>query len=159
VIALVSCAIVASFAAAQQPPPTRQRVRPAVPPPRSEHHGEPPGWKFTLPKGDPAKGREVFAKLECFKCHEVKGQSFPTPSDPANAGPELASMASHHAAEFIAESIVNPNAVIDDAKFRASNGSSKMPSFNDSINVQELVDLVAFLKSLTPPAGSRGHGH
>jgi len=27
-----------------------------------------------------------------------------------------------------------------------------MPSFNDSITVQDVVDLVAYLRSLTPPA-------
>jgi len=34
-------------------------------PPRRNHHG-PGAAQFTLPKGDPAKGREVFAKLECY---------------------------------------------------------------------------------------------
>lgn len=121
-------------------------------------HQMPKGWKFTLPKGDPAKGREVFTKLECFKCHEVKGQAFPVPDDRENAGPELSEMGPHHDVEFFAESIVNPNAVIDEPKFRAADGSSRMPSFNDSITVQELVDLAAFLKSLSPPAGAAG-GH
>jgi len=39
--------------------------------------------------------------------------------------------------------------------------SSKMPSFNDSMTVQEAIDLVAYLRSLKPapgtPAGHRGH--
>ena len=41
--------------------------------------------------------------------------------------------------------------------YAASDGSSKMPSFNDSMTVQEVVDLVAYLRSLKPPAGG-GHG-
>jgi mono/diheme cytochrome c family protein len=146
-------------AAGAQPPSSRQRARPVVPRPRSdESHGTPPGWTFTLPRGDPAQGREVFAKLECYKCHEVKGESFPAPADPASAGPELASETRHHPPEFLAESIVNPNAVIDEPRFRAPDGSSRMPSFNDSITVQELIDLVAFLRSLAPPAGDADRG-
>lgn len=125
-------------------------------PAAGQAHEMPKDWKFTLPKGDPAKGREVFTKLECFKCHEVKGQPFPAPGDKDNAGPELAEMGPHHDAEFFAEAIVNPNAVIDEARYRAPDGSSRMPSFNDSITVQELIDLAAYLRSLSPPAGAAG---
>jgi cbb3-type cytochrome oxidase cytochrome c subunit len=87
----------------------------------------------------------------------VKGEKFPAPSDPANAGPELAYMSAHHPAEFFAESIVNPRAVVDRG-YAASDGSSKMPSFNDSMTVQEMVDLVAYLAGLKAPGGG-GHKH
>lgn len=46
-----------------------------------EAHGTPPGWTFTLPKGDPARGRAAFERFECFKCHEVQGEKFPGPTD------------------------------------------------------------------------------
>src|SRR2546428_5351956 len=79
-----------------------------------EMEGNPKGWTFTLPSGgDPTKGRAVFAKLECYSCHEVKGENFPKPASGGAIGPELSSMAGHHTSEFIAESIVNPSAVID----------------------------------------------
>ena len=134
------------------------QTRPAPRPSADGHaaHGTPRGWTFTLPAGDPARGRAAFEKFECFKCHEVKGEKFPAPSDPANAGPELAYMSAHHPAEFFAESIVNPRAVID-RRYAASDGSSKMPSFNDSMTVQEMVDLVAYLTGLKAPGG--GHRH
>lgn len=122
-------------------------------------HGTPPGWRFTLPQGDPEKGRAVFVKLECYACHAVKGQTFPGVTDGAHVGPELSEMAAHHEREFFAEAIVNPNAVIDEPQWRAPDGTSRMPSFNDSITVQELVDLVAFLKSLTPPVAATDHKH
>jgi cbb3-type cytochrome oxidase cytochrome c subunit len=35
------------------------------------HH--PAGWRLSMPKGDPVKGREVFVKYECYFCHEVRG--------------------------------------------------------------------------------------
>ena len=123
----------------------------AAPPASQDAHGVPKDWTFTLPKGDPAKGRELFSKFECYKCHDVEGESFPKTTNGENVGPELAEESAHHPPEFLAESIVNPNAVIDEPRFRAPDGSSRMPSFNDSMTVQEVIDLVAFLKHLTPP--------
>lgn len=118
--------------------------------------GVPRGWRFTLPVGDPNAGREVFAKLECYKCHEVKGHGFPEVSRAASErGPELTGMGSHHPAEYFAESIINPNAVIITEKgYTGADGLSIMPDYRDSLTVAELIDLVAFLKSLD---GERGH--
>jgi mono/diheme cytochrome c family protein len=118
-------------------------------------HGTPQGWKFTWPKGDPVKGREAFVKLECYSCHQVKGEAFPAPGDKEKVGPDLSMMGPLHDADYFAEAIINPTAVIEKGKgYEASDGSSKMPSFNDSLTVQELIDLVAFLRELKPPAGS-----
>lgn len=135
------------------------QTRPAPRPPAGhEVHRTPPGWKFTLPKGDPAKGRAAFERFECFKCHEVKGEKFPAPSDKSNAGRELAQMSAMHPPEFFAESIVNPGAVIDRG-YAAPDGSSKMPSFNDSMTVQDVIDLVAYLTALKVPGAESGHKH
>ena len=38
------------------------------------HH--PKGWTFTMPKGDPVKGRTVFDKFSCYSRHEVRGEKF-----------------------------------------------------------------------------------
>src|SRR5712691_3691094 len=111
-------------------------------------HGTPEGWKFGLPTGDAAKGREAFAKFECYKCHEVKGETFPSTPDKENVGPELSAMAPLHDVEYFAESIVNPRKAVE---------KGKMPSFNDSMTVQELVDLVAYLKSLKAPRAAPAH--
>jgi mono/diheme cytochrome c family protein len=126
-------------------------------------HGTPKGWRFAWPKGDPVKGREVFQKLECYGCHEVRGERFPMPTDSARVGPELAGMAQLHPPEYFAESIINPGAVIERGRgYAASDGSSKMPSYTDSLTVQETIDLVAYLRQLRPPAaparGRGGHG-
>src|SRR3989441_2840999 len=119
--------------------------------------GVPRGWKFALPVGDPAKGRQVFADLECSKCHAIQGESFPkTGGDAKNVGPELTGMGGQHPAEYFAESILSPNAVIlDGPGYTGPDGKSIMPTYADSLSVTQLVDLVAFLKSLT--AG--GHAH
>jgi mono/diheme cytochrome c family protein len=118
-------------------------------------HATPKGWRFTWPKGDATRGREVFQKLECFTCHEVRGERFPAPSDAGRAGPELSMMGPLHPPEFVAESIINPSAVIEGGRgYAAADGSSKMPSYGDSLTVQEAIDLVAYLRQLRPPAGA-----
>ena len=128
-------------------------------------HGTPAAWRFRWPKGDPVKGRQVFVKLECYSCHEVAGETFPVPSQAGRIGPELAAMGPLHESEYFAEAILNPNAVIQPGKsYEASDGTSKMPSYNDAVTVQEVVDLVAYLMALKPPAtgaapaGQDGHG-
>src|SRR5215468_692077 len=70
--------------------------------------GVPRGWTFQLPVGDARAGHKVFVDLECFACHEVKGESFPHPAKVARgAGPELTGMGAHHPAAYFAESILN----------------------------------------------------
>jgi L-cysteine S-thiosulfotransferase len=112
--------------------------------------GVPKGWKFLVSPGDPAKGREVFVTMECFACHEVKGEDFPKTSKRSHEpGPELTGMGSHHPAEYFAESIMNPNRVIVQGPgYTGSDGLSKMPDYNDVMTVGQLVDVVAYLKSL-----------
>jgi sulfur-oxidizing protein SoxX len=119
--------------------------------------GVPPGWRFSWPDGDAKKGREAFAKLECYQCHEVKGESFPpvTP-DPARRGPALAGMGDHHPAEYFAEAIINPNAVIVTGPgHTGADGLSIMPDYRDSLTLAETIDLVAYIRSLS--GGDHAH--
>ena len=122
-------------------------------------HGTPKDWKFTLGKGDAAEGRRLFVEIECHKCHEIKGESFPSvAADEKDVGPELSQMAGMHPIEFFAESIANPDAVIDaDAKeqgYVGTDGKSKMPGFADVLTVKQLTDLATYLASL-----GGGHKH
>jgi cytochrome c553 len=157
--------LVVALGAANAQQGTRAPARPQAPratTPGHADHGTPAGWKFKWPKGDPAKGRQAFAKFECYSCHEVKGEKFPAPSDKAKVGPELSMMGPLHEALYFAEAIINPSASIEPGKgYNAADGFSKMPSYNDSMLVQEVIDLVAYLSSLKPvgamPAGHRGH--
>ncbi len=129
-------------------------------------HGQAPDWKPTWPVGDPRRGREVFVRLECYSCHEVKGEQFPGPSQPGKVGPELSQMGPLHTIEYFAEAIINPSGTIEKGQgYEAADGSSKMPSYNDVLTVQQLIDLVAYLRGLRPPgAGAAvppahgGHG-
>jgi len=157
VVAAFAGAILCGSAEAHAQAPQGPGPRPRAP----SEHGDPEGWRFTIPAGDAARGRAVFEKFECYKCHEVKAEKFPAPSQRDAIGPELSAMGGHHSAGFLAESIVNPNAFIDKKSGYASrNGVSKMPSFNDAMTVQELIDVVAFLKGLGPagaPSSGRHH--
>jgi hypothetical protein len=123
------------------------------------NHGVPRGWKFGVQPGDAARGRELFAELECYKCHEVDNGKFPVPLDGKYVGPELTGMGRLHPAEYIAESILFPNNVIvDEPGHTGPDGSSKMPSYADSLTVTQWLDLVAYLKSLTE-GGEHPEGH
>ncbi len=124
--------------------------------------GVPPGWRFTLPPGDAMRGKALFATLECYRCHVVAGAGFPTPGgDATHTGPELTGMGAHHPAEYFAESIIDPNAVVlAGPGFTGPDGRSIMPSYADSLTVAQLQDLVAYLASLTQQApGATGAMH
>jgi mono/diheme cytochrome c family protein len=115
-------------------------------------HGPSPDWNFTLSPGEAVEGRKVFVEFECYKCHEIKGEEFPSLSrDDKGLGPELSQMA-RHPLEFLVESIVNPNAVLEpadkDKGYVGEDGKSKMPNFNEVLTVKQVTDLAAYLKSL-----------
>jgi copper resistance protein D len=111
-----------------------------------ESGGVPPGWVFVPPAGDAAHGREVFIRLGCYACHRIKGEELP----PSSAlGPELTGVGQHHPAGYLLESILNPNAVIVQGRgYTRPDGASAMPDFRGQLSVSDLVDLVAYLKSL-----------
>jgi mono/diheme cytochrome c family protein len=104
-----------------------------------------------LPMGDPTAGREVFIKLECSQCHTVQGEQFPEAGkEPSQLGPELMGMGGHHSAEYFAESMLNASAVIImGLGYTGVDGLSIMPDYRESLAVSELIDLVAYCKSLT----------
>ena len=110
--------------------------------PVETHH--PIGWRFTMPKGDPAKGKTVFEKFECHYCHEVRGEQFP---EPVESAPELSQMGGLHPVEFFAESIMNPNAVVPKT-YRDADGKSPMTNFTEKMTVKELIDVSAYVASL-----------
>jgi putative copper export protein/cytochrome c551/c552 len=108
--------------------------------------GVPDGWRFTPPDGDAEKGRAIFARLQCYTCHAVAGEKFPRPS---GVGPALDDVGRHHPAGYLFESVINPNAVIVEAPgYTGRDGRSIMPDYRDSLSTRDLIDLIAYLKSL-----------
>ena len=99
----------------------------------------------TPPPGDAARGRSVFVKLQCFRCHSVRGERVPAPSRP---GPDLTEVGRYHAG-YLLESIMNPNArIVDGPGYTDARGLSTMPDYREKLTVTELIDLVAYLKGL-----------
>ena len=108
--------------------------------------GVPSNWLFTPPGGDVARGRALFSTLQCYACHTVNGEGFPTPT---GAGPDLTGMGEHHPAGYLAESILNPNAVIVEGPgYTGPDGRSTMPDYREHLSLADFIDLVAYLKSL-----------
>ena len=67
-------------------------------------------------------------------------------------------MGGHHPAEYFAESIINPNAVVVTGPgHTGADGLSIMPDFRDSLTLAETIDLVAYIRSLT--GGDHAHHH
>lgn len=167
---LLALAMVPGSAAGQDPAHTHAPGTPPHEHPASpvritmeelhRHGGVPPGWRFSVPPGDPKSGREVFVRLECFTCHAVKGERFPAAGKSAeDVGPELTSMGAHHPREYFAESLVNPNAVIvTGTGHTGEDGLSRMPDYGDVLTVRQLIDLVAYLQSLSGEQGETPHG-
>jgi mono/diheme cytochrome c family protein len=125
-------------------------------------HGMTSDWKFTLPQGDPAAGRKLFLEVECYKCHEVRGEMFPSMAKgEKGVCPELSEMAGIHPPEFFAESIINPNAVIDpkgkELGYLGEDGKSKMPDYTAILTVKQVSDLVAYMSSLNKAGGHTAH--
>src|SRR5215510_4185454 len=126
--------------------------------------GVPPGWQFTLPEGDPVAGREVFVAVQCYTCHTIAGEQFP-PVKPAERAPapDLTGVGALHPAAYLAESILNPSAVVVDGPgYADAAGFSNMSSYTDILTVRQWLDLVAYLQSLQTPGGheaTSGHQH
>ncbi len=137
-----------------QPPPIRTTMEEL-----HKHGGVPPGWMFLVPPGDSAEGRKVFVAMQCFACHEIKGEHFPqAPEKPGDVGPELTGMGAHHPAEYFAEKLLNPNRVIlEGPGYTGPDGLTKMPDYADSMTLRQLIDLVAYLKGLVAGSATKAY--
>ncbi|MBM2804482.1 MAG: exported protein of unknown function [Deltaproteobacteria bacterium] len=75
----------------------------------------------------------------------------------AHAGQHLSIWRADIPLEFFADSIVNPNAVIDhDAKERGylgDGGTSNMPDYGDALTMKQLADLASYLAGLKNEGG------
>jgi mono/diheme cytochrome c family protein len=113
----------------------------------------PPGWRFTAPAGDATAGKQVFERMQCYSCHTVRGQRFGDPAQrPGGIGPDLTAAHGRLPAEYLAESIISSSRVLAHGQFqaayRAADGRSRMGDYSEIMTVRELIDLVAFLRSL-----------
>jgi sulfur-oxidizing protein SoxA len=105
---------------------------------------------FATPiEGDPAKGRQLaFDRTRggsCVACH-VLGKD--TPPQPGNVGPDLSTVGATRGDDWLFNYVYDP---------RTYNANSIMPPWGAHriFNVAEIMDIVAFLKSLKEPHAFR----
>ncbi len=112
-----------------------------------------------LPEGNAEFGAEVFLSSKCWSCHVVEGLEIPSEDkDQGGVGPDLSSIGAIQTRPYLLESLIEPSAVVvadpegteagSDSSYRTVDGSSRMPSFLDSLTVQQLLDLASYLKTL-----------
>lgn len=120
--------------------------------------GVPPGWRFSVPAGSVPRGKAAFVALGCHRCHAIAGEGLPSlEAAERGPGPELTGMGLHHPPEYFVESILTPDAVLVDGPGHAgADGLSTMPRYPE-MTADQLVDLVAYLGSLT--GGGSEHAH
>lgn len=104
----------------------------------------PEGWKFELPAGDPATGKMLYEKLECFACHERAGVTPPAGRASSDVGPNLTGYEKLPAA-YLAESIIDAHSAVAAPGYVVKDGKAGMGNDNHFLTVQELIDLVAYL--------------
>lgn len=107
----------------------------------------PRGWTFSFPDGDQKTGKELFVKMECFSCHTIRLPKETLVARPGsgNVGPELTGYAVLPK-EYLASSIIKAHTVVAAPGYTVKDGKAAMGNYNHFLTVQELIDLVAFLK-------------
>ena len=112
----------------------------------------PKGWSFSFPDGNPDTGKQLYVKMECFACHTIKLPKESLAARPGNVGPELTGY-SVLPKEYLASSIIKTHTVVAAPGYTVKDGKAAMGNYNHFLTVQELIDLVAFLKqAATTPA-------
>jgi len=106
---------------------------------------------FRLPDGDATVGQELFVQLECNSCHTIVGLEIEIaeqegPVTVALGGP----VANIKTYGQLVSSVINPSHKIirrypkDEV---TQDGKSVMPIYNETMTVQQLIDIVAFLQN------------
>jgi mono/diheme cytochrome c family protein len=111
--------------------------------------GEPEAVSVVLPAGDAAEGRKAFVELSCTSCHRVAGgDDLPRPVA-ASPGPTLGPLQALQPPSQIATSIVSPSHQrIEDSRHSRDDELSPMGDYTRSMTVRQLVDLIAYVRSL-----------
>jgi hypothetical protein len=110
-------------------------------------------WTLQLPEGKADRGRAAFNMMWCHGCHVVKGyeKEFETPYVQPAVPVILGGEYRRPSRIELVNSIINPSHRIEPGfqKDLVSQGKfSRMGDYNETMTLQQLSDLVAFLESL-----------
>lgn len=105
---------------------------------------------FRLPDGDAEKGQELFVDLQCNSCHRIPDMEIPPP---ARQGPVMVVLGGPVARVQtygqLVSSVINPSHKISRRYAEedvSEEGESLMRVYNETMTVQQLIDIVAFLQ-------------
>jgi hypothetical protein len=107
---------------------------------------------FRLPEtGDLERGRAAFVELECTRCHSVHKADLPEYSGERPVHVVLGGLVEGLMTDgYLVSGIINPSHRFGRGLGEAPvsvEGESRMPDFNRSMTVRQLIDIVAFLQS------------
>ena len=105
---------------------------------------------FRLPDGDAEKGQALFVELQCNSCHTIVDMEVPAPAEPGPVelmlGGPVARVKTYGQ---LVSSVINPSHKISrryDEEEVSRDGESLMRVYNETMTVQQLIDIVAFLQ-------------
>ncbi len=105
---------------------------------------------FHLPDGDVGRGHEAFVELRCHACHSVEGVAVPAAFSAMAAPVPLGGTLPRSRTDGeLVTAIIDPSHLIafgGRADVRVGS-RSRMGDFRETMTVQQLVDVVAFLHS------------
>ena len=104
---------------------------------------------FRLPDGDVEAGKAAFVEAGCLSCHAVEGVEFEDATSGAlevRLGGKVRRVRTY--GELVT-AIINPSHDIASKAEGAvtEDGASAMPDYNETMTVQQMIDMVAFLQS------------
>ncbi len=113
---------------------------------------------LVLPDGDPAAGKAVFTELQCYGCHEVRGDEYPAPTTITPTYVALGATGSPKSRFYLFESIIAPShqfaqpqpppgQTAGEVNIKTG-GRSRMTDFGDRLTVRQAINLVAYLEQL-----------
>lgn len=110
---------------------------------------------FSLPVGNQQSGRSLFEQYGCVECHTVVGEEFALPAGeaPSRVGVRIrlgGPTTKLQTYGDLVTSIINPShRIARGYPFEeiTNEGKSKMEYYNQIMTVEELIDLVTFLKA------------
>ena len=131
------------------------------------NYGPNSGRGFSLPKGSVDEGRATFVELECNACHSVgdieRVAGREGPDINVKLGGQVAILKTYG---DLMTSVINPSYKTSrhriKQKLATEEGESKMVTYNDTMTVQQLVDLVTYLESnyqYVPPTRNEYAGY
>ena len=108
---------------------------------------------MVLPEGDAANGQVAFTELGCIECHTVAGVDFqpfehedPFPLQLGGAVVWVKNYGELITAVTNPQHALAPSAIGIVSEEQWKRRESPMPSFNDRMTVEQMVDLVTFLQ-------------